>query len=154
MKIKQKKARKILNSVIKNTLIPLEAIMVLSDELKRNFLMPFYSKESITSLYSFILDKRRQDYILDFLYEVYYQMLCFDISIDSLKDSVNITKEFIESNHLSKDLQNMITPDAEYDVKDDILMLVLFFLRLYNNILDEELIARRHHDEALNISNT
>lgn len=118
-------------------------LVTLADQLKRFFILSFYNDRVKEELYKHIYQVEYQDYILDFIYEVYYQLKVGAYEIT--KGYYNVVEEFTNASKLNDVIK------AEYlsgkDLSKDNILNTLLFLRMNITSLDNAILVRVNIEE-------
>lgn len=145
-------ATKIIHDTVQNTYTPVTILDALSVELKKVTLTYMYGGSNSDVIYEFILGQQQrgaQEYLIDFLYEIYYHILAYGISEDVFNNIDGSIREFILQSELSDPIKDMT--NSEHREKIDILYGVLVFLRLFVRQLDNEIVIRTNAELVTNL---
>ena len=159
MIIKPKIARKIINEVIDRTIVPLNDIGELSDELKHHYSFNFMFESTKASLYSYINSHDKQENLIDFVYDVFYTILQYtDIEPTNERDLQKFSDyklflfHFINQSELPDNLKQLLAELNENGssiIDSDIFISVLHFLRINIEYLD--IAIRNKHTKLITI---
>lgn len=109
--------------------------------------MSFYNDRVKQELYQHLYSVEYQDYILDFLYEVYYQLVTEGISIGT--GYYDIISGFMDKSSLNEVIKAECVVGKD-TAKDNIIN-VLMFLRANNVAFDNAILTRRNMEIKLDI---
>ena len=131
MRLDVNKVNEIFQLALSSTITPVPLLIDISDScLKRHTVVGFFTPESKEELYRYIyMTKTDQELKLDLIYAVYNALIAQGITKEEILDLENEYSAFITGSGISPNLKQMYV--GTVNGVDDILICVLFFMRIY-----------------------
>lgn len=142
MLLTTQQAETAIRAAVANTLTSIDVLTRLSDYLKTHYILQFFSDISKEDIYKHIYQLEYQDYVLDFIYEVYRQVTLLNAT-DS--NEYRLITSFVDNSIL-----NTVIKDSVVGNSKDVIIQTLGLLRVYNVILDNAIIEKRNLELKLN----